>query len=150
NCVNYDINNSEDDLNDRGVSATPTGTTIAQITMHTDHVFWDKLRQEGANLRFDPIAAFAPLDGGTLWINDSPQTLEATFSDGLKLPDRAPFEPNPSPNAGQPGDDGTGDGTQIILNVNGTTGLGDAMNAFMAFSAQSQSHLNAQGLCYIV
>jgi len=34
--------------------------------------------------------------------------------------------------------------------VNGTTGLSGALSGFMAFSAQSQSHLNAQGLCYIV
>src|SRR4029077_452900 len=61
NCV-ADDKNDESDLNDRGVVTTPDGTTIAQITMHTDHVFWDKLRQEGANLRFDPIAAYAPLD----------------------------------------------------------------------------------------
>ncbi len=150
NCVNYDWTNSEDNLADRGVETNPSGTYIAQITMHTDHVFWDKLRQEGANLRFDPIAAYAPLDGGTLLINDSPQKIETTFSDGLKLPDRAPFQPNPSPNAGAIGSDGTGDGTQVILNVHGTTGLADALNVFMAFSAQSQSHLNAQGLCYIV
>ncbi len=150
NCVNYDWTNSEDNLADRGIETTPDGTTIAQITMHTDHVFWDKLRQEGANLRFDPIAAYAPLDGGTLFLNDSPQKIEATFSDGTKLPDRAPFQTNPSPNAGPVGGDGTGDGTQVILNVNGTTGLTDAMNVFMAFSAQSQSHLNAQGLCYII
>jgi hypothetical protein len=150
NCVNYDWHNSEDSLADRGVETSPIGTVTAQITLHTDHVFWDKLRQEGANLRFDPIAAYAPLDGGTFFINDSPQKLQATFSDGTKLPDRAPFQTNPSPNAGPIGNDGTGDGTQIVLNPNGTTGIPDALNAFMAFSAQSQSHLNAQGLCYIV
>jgi hypothetical protein len=41
--------------------------------------------------------------------------------------------------------------TQVTLNLNGVPamdikGLGD----FMAFSAQSQMHLNANGLCYIV
>ena len=151
NCVNYDWTNSEDNLADRGVETNPNGATISQITLHTDHVFWDKLRQEGANLRFDPIAAYAPPDGGTFFINDSPQQIRTTFGDGTtKLPDRAPFQVNPSPNASPIGNDGTGDGTQVILNTNGTTGLTDAMNAFMAFSAQSQSHLNAQGLCYIV
>ncbi len=150
NCVNYDWTNSESSLADRGVETNPNGTYISQITLHTDHVFWDKLRQEGANLRFDPIAAFAPLDGGTFFINDGPQKLQAIFSDGTRLPDRAPFQVNPSPNAGPIGNDGTGDGTQIILNRNGTTGLSDALSAFMAFSAQSQSHLNAQGLCDIL
>ena len=152
NCVNYDWGGSdpESDLANRGVSTNTSGTYIAQITMHTDHVFWDKLRQEGANLRFDPIAAYAPLDGGTFFLNDSPQKIATTFNDGVKLPDRAPFQTNPSPNAGPIGSDGTGDGTQVVLNVNGTTGLNGALNAFMAFSAQSQSHLNAQGLCYIV
>ena len=60
NCVNYDFSSSEDNLADRGVQTNPDGTYIAQITMHTDHTFWDKVRQEGANLRFDPVAAFAP------------------------------------------------------------------------------------------
>jgi len=97
NCVNYDWTNSEDNLADRGVETNPSGTTIAQITMHTDHVFWDKLRQEGANLRFDPIAAYAPLDGGTFFINDSQQKIEATFSDGLKLPTGHRFSQTPAP-----------------------------------------------------
>jgi len=155
NCVNYDWNASEDSLADRGVETNPDGTYIAQITEHTDHTFWDKLRQEGANLRFDPIAAFAPTDGGTFWVNNSVQKLQTTFADGTTpLPDRAPFQLQPNcPNAApinQSTNDETGDGLQVILNVNGTSGLTNAMNVFMAFSAQSQSHLNAQGLCYVV
>ena len=82
------------------------------------------------------------------------QHLLATFGDGVTpLPDRAPYQPNPSPNAtpaNQYTNDGTGNGLQVILNVNGTTGLPNQMNDFMIFSAQSQSHLNAQGLCYII
>ncbi len=153
NCVNYDYSASEDNLADRGVQTNPSGTYIAQITMHTDHTFWDKLRQEGANLRFDPIAAFAPTDGGTFFINNSPQKIQTTFGNAslTPLPDRAPYQLQPTcTNAVPPNNDGTGDGTQVILNQNGTTGLTNSMAVFMAFSAQSQSHLNAQGLCYVV
>ena len=152
NCVNYDWTDCEACLTDRGVQTNPDETYLAQITLHTDHVFWDELRHEGANLRFDPIAAYAPLDGGTFFINDSPQTIATTFSNGDRLPDRAPYQPNSSPNAtpvDQYTSDGTGDGLQVILNVNATTGLPNQMTDFMIFSAQSQSHLNAQGLCYI-
>ena len=156
NCVNYDFTSSEDNLADRGVQTNPDGTYIAQITEHTDHIFWDKLRQEGANLRFDPLAAFAPTDGSLFWINNTPQKIETTFGDASKthLPDRAPYQLQPgcanATPANEYSNDGTGDGLQVVLNVNGTTGLTDSLPVFMAFSAQSQSHLNAQGLCYVV
>ncbi len=157
NCVNYDYSASEDNLADRGVQTNPDGTYIAQITMHTDHTFWDKLRQEGANLRFDPLAAFAPTAGGTFWINNTPQTIAATFGDGVTpLADRSPYQLQSGCVNAPPPETCTGGGTDatgcplVILNVNGTTGVPNAVNAFMAFSAQSQSHLNAQGLCYVV
>jgi hypothetical protein len=156
NCVNYDFSSSEDNLADRGVQTNPDGTYIAQITMHTDHTFWDKLRQEGANLRFDHVAAFAPTDGGTLWINNSTQKIQTTFANGVtSLPDRAPYQaqtgcsnaPPPFTCTSDPDDVGC---SQVVLNLNGTTGLTNSLPVFMAFSAQSQSHLNAQGLCYVV
>jgi hypothetical protein len=156
NCVNYDFSSSEDNLADRGVQTNPDGTYIAQITMHTDHTFWDKLRQEGANLRFDPVAAFAPTDGGTLWINDTPQKIQTTFADGASpLPDRAPYQAQTGCANAPPLFTCTSDSddvgcSQVVLNLNGATGLTNSLPVFMAFSARSQSHLNAQGLCYVV
>jgi hypothetical protein len=157
NCVNADLGD-EANLANRGVVIVPDGPAVAQITMHVDHVFWDKLKQEGAALRFDPIAAFAPADTSTTPFSLNTfhsQHLLATFADGSLLPDRAPDQPNPSPNAGaNTPDDVQPNPLQITFNLNGVTApdgsaFPDDLTQFMAFSAQSQMHLNAQGLCYI-
>ena len=157
NCVNADLGD-EADLANRGIVILPDQAAIAQVTMHVDHVFWDKLKQEGAALRFDPIAAFAPQDTSTTAFSLNTfhsQHLLATFADGTPLPDRAPFQPNPSPNAGaNTPDDTQPNPLQVTLNLNGVTApsggaFPDDLVQFMAFSAQSQMHLNAQGLCYI-
>jgi hypothetical protein len=157
NCVNADLGD-EADLANRGVVIFPDQAAIAQVTMHVDHVFWDKLKQEGAALRFDPIAAFAPPDTSTTAFSLNAfhtQHLLATFADGTPLPDRAPLQPNPSPNAGSnTPDDAQPNPLQVTFNLNGVTApdgsaFPDDLVQFMAFSAQSQMHLNAQGLCYI-
>ena len=157
NCVNADLGD-EGDLANRGVVIFPDQAAIAQITMHVDHLFWDKLKQEGAALRFDPIAAFAPADTSTTPFSLNSfhsQHLLAIFADGSPLPDRAPFQPNPSPNAGaNTPDDVQPNPLQVTFNLNGVTApdgsaFPDDLVQFMAFSAQSQMHLNAQGLCYI-
>ena len=157
NCVNADLGD-EADLANRGIVVFPDSAAIAQITMHVDHVFWDKLKQEGAALRFDPIAAFAPADTTTTPFDLNTfhtQHLLTTFADGTPLPDRAPFEPNPSPNAAPANtNDAQPNPLQVTMNLNGVTApdgsaFPDDLVQFMAFSAQSQMHLNAQGLCYI-
>ncbi len=157
NCVNADLGD-EADLGNRGIVIFPDSAAIAQITMHVDHVFWDKLKQEGAALRFDPIAAFAPQDTSTTAFSLNAfhsQHLLTTFADGTPLPDRAPFQPNPSPNAeGVTTDDAQPNPLQVTMNLNGVTApdgaaFPDDLVQFMAFSSQSQMHLNAQGLCYI-
>ena len=157
NCVNADLGD-EADLANRGIVVFPDSAAVAQVTMHVDHVFWDKLKQEGAALRFDPIAAFAPADTTTTPFDLNTfhtQHLLTTFADGTPLPDRAPYEPNPSPNAAAvTSDDAQPNPLQVTLNLNGVTApdgsaFPDDIVQFMAFSAQSQMHLNAQGLCYI-
>jgi hypothetical protein len=98
----------------------------------------------------DYIAAWAgsdtnttPLDLGTL----ATKPLATTFADGTPLPDRAPYITNPT---------GTftsdqSNPSQVTLDVNGVSSSDiSGLSAFMAFSAQSQTHLNANGLCYIV
>ncbi|MGA7743114.1 MAG: hypothetical protein ACLP66_23590 [Polyangia bacterium] len=157
NCVNADLGD-EANLANRGIVIFPDQAAIAQVTMHVDHVFWDKLKQEGAALRFDPIAAFAPQDTSTTPFSLNTfhsQHLLATFADGTPLPDRAPYQPNPSPNiSGSVTNDIQPNPLQVTFNLNGVTApdgsaFPDDLVQFMAFSAQSQMHLNAQGLCYI-
>jgi hypothetical protein len=151
NCINpFNGDMDEANLANRGVQPNTNGASIAQVTVHTDHAFWDKLKQEGTPLRMDYIAAWAgadsnttPLDLGTL--ADKP--LATTFGDGTPLPDRAPYLTNP---AGMFTSDQTNP-SQVTLDINGVPASDiSGLSAFMAFSAQSQTHLNANGLCYIV
>jgi len=155
NCDNPALGfDGEDQPSTRGIKVSPGGSVPAQVTLHVDHLFWDTLLQEGTPLRFDQVAAWAtsansspsqPLELNTLGVLTN--TLAATFSDGTPLPDRAPYptatascyvsnQPNPN---------------QVHLGLNGVpatviTNLAD----FMAFSAQAQMHMNADGLCYNV
>jgi hypothetical protein len=151
NCINpFNGDMDEADLANRGVEPNTNGATVAQVTIHTDHVFWDKLKQEGTPLRMDHIAAWAgadtnttPLDLGSL----GTKPLATTFADGTPLPDRAPYLNNP---AGTFTSD-QANPDQVTLDLNGVTASNiSGLSAFMAFSAQSQTHLNANGLCYIV
>ena len=73
--------------------------------------------------------------------------LATTFGDGTPLPDRAPYLDNPT---GTFTSDQTNP-SQVTLDLNGVPASNiSGLSAFMAFSAQSQTHLNANGLCYIV
>jgi hypothetical protein len=131
------------------VQPNSNGAVIAQITIHTDHVFWDKLKQEGTPLRMDYIAAWAAVDTSTTPLDIATlaaKPLATTFSDGTPLPDRAIYQNVPG---GYTTDQSNP--AQVTLDVNGVPaanikGIAD----FMAFSGQSQTHLNADGLCYVV
>jgi hypothetical protein len=149
----------------RGIQTNNSGTYIAQITLHQDHIFWDVLEHEGEPLRFDPIAAWAPV-GTSLadpyWLNNNTQQkLATTFSDGSPLPDRGPYMQGPpgytfTSDQTSPPLIGTCGGTpcgqdQVIMNTNGATTVpSTSYPDFQVFSVQSQSHLNAQGICYII
>jgi hypothetical protein len=149
-CINPDFGSNED-LANRGIQPTSSGPVIAQATLHTDHLFWDILAEhDNVQLRFDTVAAWAtaananaatPIDLRTL----ANKPLALTFADGTPMPDRGQFE-NTSYQCG-----GTRPCAQVTMNLNGVPadrvpGLGN----FMAFSAQSQMHLNSDGLCYDV
>jgi hypothetical protein len=148
NCQNPD--NAGLDLATRGIQPNPSTASIAQITLHVDHVFWDKVLIEGTPLHFDPIAAWAPSTAGTTAVDLTPlllgKPLATTFKDGTPLPDRAPYQNVPG---GYTTDQANP--SQYTLNLNGLPSVNapDMIN-FMAFSAQSQMHLNANGLCYVV
>jgi hypothetical protein len=149
NCINADFGDGED-LANRGLQPTSSGAVIAQVTLHVDHAFWDVLKQEGAPLRFDPLAAWAPAGttaGSPFDLRSlSQKPLATTFADGTPLPDRAPYQ---NVTGGYTSDQSNP--LQVTLGLNGVPSGGiPGIANFMAFSAQSQMHLNANGLCYIV
>jgi hypothetical protein len=142
NCANPDFGDGNTATN-RGVQTTSSGPVVAQITLHVDHLFWDTVKQEGAPLRFDPIAAWAPTDGGSMTLLDLVgKPTDATFADGTPLPDRGTAESGAAYTSDQilP--------SQVSLNTNSVTTVTD-LASFIVFAAQSQMHLNADGLCYI-
>jgi hypothetical protein len=153
NCNNPDFNLAEDDPAGRGIQVTPTGAVYAQITLHTDHVFWDQLIIHGTPLHFDQIAAWAtPANSNPdtpLALDQLGKPLAATFADGTPLPDRGPVQPTSACYDGsfQPNP------AQLTFHLSGSAGSVPSsvvknLADFMAFSAQSQMHLNADGLCY--
>jgi hypothetical protein len=97
----------------------------------------------------DPIAAWAPADTATAPLDLralAGKPLATTFSDGTPLPDRAPYLVNP---AGAFVSDQTDPG-HVTLDLNGVPAANiKGIANFMAFSAQAQNHLNANGLCYV-
>jgi hypothetical protein len=145
NCENSDITGLG--AATRGLQPSPSAAIIAQVTLHVDHMFWDKVLIEGTPLRFDPIAVWAPANSGTVPVDLTTilhRPLAATFSDGSSLPDRGPYQ-----TAGWTSDQTPP--SQVILSLNGLplANAPDMIN-FMAFSTQSQMHMNANGLCYVV
>ncbi len=153
NCVNTDNGDMvEDNLANRGVQTNNNGTYVAQITVHVDHLFWDTLLHEGEPLRFDPIATWAPAgttEANPFFLNDlSQQPLATVFSDGgVPLPDRGPFMTG---NGLPPFMSHQANPNQVIMNTSGINSFPNVYPDFMVFSVQSQMHLNAQGLCYVV
>jgi hypothetical protein len=149
NCQNSDFLTGTG-LATRGIQASPTGAYTAQITLHVDHVFWDKLLIEGTPLRFDPIAAWAPASSATTAVDLTTilhKPLATTFGDGTThLPDRGPYQGVSAYNTSDQADP-----TWVTLNLNGLppANAPDIIN-FMAFSAPAQMHLNANGICYVV
>lgn len=155
NCVNPSNSGATggDDLAARGVQPSPTGAVTAQVTMHVDHLFWDRLIIHGQPLRFDPIAAWAPASAATTAVDlrsilltpTGGRSVAATFSDGTPMNDRGPIM-WPAFTT-----DMTASGGNVVYDRQGvpTVNVPDLIN-FMVFSTQTQMHLNADGLCYTV
>lgn len=133
----------------RGVVIKANQPTIAQLTFHTDHAFWDSFVHD-APLHFDPIAArYAGMSGTPLATLEDLRSLNPkafTTGDGRPLPwrtCRADFAP---PEAGQ-----------MHFNSGGipVDPKGDPERAirdyaeFMTYNQSTQGHLNADGLCFV-
>jgi hypothetical protein len=153
NCINpFNGNMDEANLANRGIQTDTNGAVFAQVTIHTDHVFWDILKHEGAPLRMDPLAAWAPADTSTTPFDIGTLATTpidpVTFADGTPIPDRGLCQNVPA--MGYTATD-QADPTAIALSLNGVPASNiKGLANFMAFSAQSQTHLNANGLCYLV
>jgi hypothetical protein len=112
-----------------GVVLDADAENEAQLTWHVDHLYWDRLGVEEADLRFEGIAAWADADGV------------------IALDDLAG-----SPTAALEDRDGN-----VILDEDGDplayddAGLGLAnLRDFLLFSARESGHLDGVGECSVV
>jgi hypothetical protein len=81
---NDDCINSADDS--RGVVVRNNATAAYQITLHLDHLFYDRLgAHEGVQMRFEAIAAVAGDDGSIAWDELAAQRL-ASLEDAAGAP----------------------------------------------------------------
>ena len=154
NCQNPDNDPAmafPDEEHQRGIAFKTNTSVVAQITIHTDHPFWEStLHDQPAH--FDQLAArLVGVDAGSPTVTlEMEQGVDFTaFTDALgnKLPWRSclstytppasgqmSFNPESVPIQAQSGDPGKG--------------LRDYYD-FSTYNQSTQGHLNADGLCYV-
>lgn len=144
NCQNTDLTATGDEF-PRGIQASASKSTTVQITIHTDHGFWDKLNVEGTPLHFDAIAANAstygtPSSPGTVTIEDLANVDITGFKTkaGEVLPWRSLVS------------DYTAPAGQMKFDANGTSFTkANSFAAYLAYSAASGGHMNSDGECEV-
>ncbi len=136
---------------ERGVQVRSNTTTVAQVTFHTDHPFWESFTHD-TPAHFDQLAARAKkqTDGSYLVTRDDVIGVNYTaFTDasGAALPwracDPAYVPPNQSPQMGF-------DSLAIPYRPGGdpATGIRDYFD-YMGYDQSTQGHLNSDGLCFV-
>jgi hypothetical protein len=168
NCQNPDrgspgLNGEE---NVRGIQVIPNASTIAQVTFHTDHPFWDSFTHESP-LHFDQVAAqfVGALGVPTVTLNQSPQTTTGnplvglnfkalTDAAGQVLPWRwctGPNGPPQYPLYSTSAPQMSFDNQTVPFTLNGSNpaaALRDYRD-FVSYDQSTQGHLNADGLCFV-
>lgn len=123
NCTNG-LDNTE------GVVVRNNATADVEITIHVDHLFWDTLGTEVANLRFDAIAAAANGASEVTFDALAAQPLsDLRGLDGGALVDAS--------------------GARILYNPGSVPLPAQNLRAFMLATSAGQAHLNGLGLCTI-
>jgi hypothetical protein len=146
NCQNTDLQAVGEDQFPRGVQAIGSRSVTAQITIHTDHGFWDRLNTEGTPLHFDAIAAQASTYGtvnappGEVTLDDLDRADFTGFKtrDGEILPGRSAVSDYSAP-AGQ-----------LYFDPSGTNLPKNSYARYFSYSVIAGGHLNADGLCVVV
>ncbi len=138
----------------RGVTASPSQSTIAQLTVHMDHPFWQSFA-ENTPVHWDQIAAqYVGVPGlPEAHTEDFVGVAFHPFTDrtGTPLPWRNCVGSNFMP----PGDGQMFFSTlSVPVDPRATCSEGDCPDIrdyydYIRFTQSTQGHLNSQGLCYI-
>jgi hypothetical protein len=126
----------------RGIQLLPNGVTTAQITIHTDHVFWPTVSHENLPL-FNQFAAHAALSDGVYSVDlemlETVPVPNVIDSAGNPLPWRSCVDASLYVLPTQPATMTLDPGSQTLTNL----------HDFVQFNAATMGHLNADGLCYV-
>jgi hypothetical protein len=132
----------EGEESQRGVQLLPNGVTTAQITIHTDHLFWSSVNHENLPL-FDQFAANTEWADGVhvmdLAMTRSVPVPRVMDSAGNALPWRSCVDSDLYVLPKQPPTMTFDPGSQALTNL----------YDFVQFNAATMGHLNADGLCYV-
>lgn len=147
NCVNPELQPADS----RGVQTASNAQTVAQVTFHLDHPFWEAL-EEDAPLRWDAIAARKSVATGM-----GPASVDVTAADlafDLLAPRDAQSAPIPYRTCGpvEMGERTTGTVSYNPVNVpvnpaGGAAGLKD-LTDYMTYNLSTFGHFNNDGLCF--
>ncbi len=148
NCQNTDLRGRAFDGEEaqRGVQVKTRGTTVAQITLHVDHPFWNTVDHDAAELFFDQMAMAASPDG-TLTLDDLEKLDFTSFKDasGRELPWRSCVSEKAPREGTRRFDSGS-------VAVDPSASPGSALRNYRDYVSYEQStegHLNADGLCAV-
>jgi Spy/CpxP family protein refolding chaperone len=154
NCQNPDNDPAKgvgSEEHERGVQAKPNAETIAQLTFHTDHPFWESFTHDSP-AHFDQLASLAVKqpDGSFLVTLDAAKGVDYhAFQDpaGNPLPWRAcDASYTPPSTSAQMGFDSL----DIDENPKGDPAhvMRDYQD-FLRYDQSTQGHLNSDGLCFV-
>ena len=135
---------------ERGVQVQKNATVIAQVTVHTDHPFWESFVHDSP-AHFDQLAALAAKDASGNYNVAMSATTGVDYTHfkfgALDLPWRGCLSgytpPNSNPYMGF-------DSLTIPHNPAGspTTSMRDYTD-YMYYNQSTQGHLNSDGLCFV-
>jgi len=152
NCQNPDNDPAKalgEEEHQRGIQIKDTGTTVAQVTVHTDHHFWQSIVHDSP-AHFDPFAALAKSAQGESVVNleDAIGVDYTAFrAGGQLLPWRTCADGYTPPNtARQMGYDSLG----VPHNPSGSPSvvLRDFAD-YLTYNQSTQGHLDSDGLCFV-
>jgi hypothetical protein len=152
NCQNPDLDPAKplgDEEHERGIAIKANQAVTAQLTLHTDHPFWESFVHD-APAHFDMIAAqYAGATGTPTAVLEDLKGVDPTaltFKDKSPLPWRSCVSSYTPPSAGQMGFDSKG--VPVSPSGDPATSIRDLYD-YMTYNQSTQGHLNADGLCFV-
>jgi hypothetical protein len=153
NCQNPDNDPAKalgDEEHQRGIQVKGNQTVTAQVTVHTDHPFWESFTHDSP-AHFDPLAALAAQDADgafTVTMDETVGVDYTAFQFGKgPLPWRACAPgytpPNPDTQMGF-------DSLNVPHDPSGdpATAMRDYAD-YLTYNQSTQGHLNSDGLCFV-